>query len=54
MITQDLEEYQTKKTNVRYIWLIMQVVILLNYLLELSEGYMKGWLIKPQPWEVNI
>lgn len=54
MITQDFEEYQTKKSHVRYIWLIMQAVILLNYLLELSEGYMKGWLIKPLPWDVNI
>jgi hypothetical protein len=32
----------------------MQVVVLVNYILELTEGYMKGWLIKPQPWDEKI
>lgn len=28
------------------IWLFVQVVILINYLLELSEGYIDGFLLK--------
>ena len=57
MITQDFEEFKIKKTKVWRIWLIMQVLILLNYILELGEKYMTGWLIKDpldQGYNVDI
>ena len=43
ILIEDFDEYQTKKQRVRMFWIFLQIVILINYILELWEGYIKGW-----------
>ena len=50
IVLDDFDEYKRKRATARTIWVLLQVVILANYLLELSEGYMKGWMIKDPPY----